>query len=75
MTADSDIVDFNSAMSAFESKHFSTAMNLLKPFAEKGNPDAFLCPPRGLLGTGEVGGEGGGGGGKEDPRDLRDPRG
>lgn len=40
MTEDSDIVDFNSAMSAFESKHFSTAMTLLKPFAEKGNPDA-----------------------------------
>ena len=41
MTAEgSDIVDFNSAMSAFESKHFSTAVQLLSPFAEKGNADA-----------------------------------
>jgi TPR repeat protein len=39
-TEAADIVDFNSAMSAFESKHFSTAIQLLSPFAEKGNPDA-----------------------------------
>ena len=39
-TEAADIVDFNSAMSAFESKHFSTAVQLLSPFAEKGNADA-----------------------------------
>jgi len=40
MTEGEDIVDFNSAMSAFESKHFSTAVQLLSPFAEKGNAEA-----------------------------------
>lgn len=39
-TEAADIVEFNSAMSAFESKHFSTAIQLLSPFAEKGNADA-----------------------------------
>ena len=39
-TEGADIVEFNSAMSAFESKHFSTAIQLLSPFAEKGNPEA-----------------------------------
>ena len=33
-------VDFNSAMSAFESKHFGQACQLLSPFAHQGNADA-----------------------------------
>ena len=41
MSEDSnDIIDFNSAMAAFESKNFARAAQSLGPFAEKGNPDA-----------------------------------
>jgi TPR repeat protein len=40
--SDSDYteIDFTSGMSAFEGKHFPQAINLLLPYAEKGNPDA-----------------------------------
>src|SRR5690606_30934248 len=38
--SDEDDVNFNSAMSAFEAKHFSRAMQLLSPFAEQGNAEA-----------------------------------
>ena len=33
-------VEFNSAMAAFEAKHFGRACQLLGPFAEQGNADA-----------------------------------
>lgn len=33
-------VDYASGMSAFESKHFSTAIRLLSPFADQGHPEA-----------------------------------
>ena len=39
-TEGEEIVEFNSAMTAFETKQFSTAAQLLTPFAEKGNTDA-----------------------------------
>ena len=35
-----DDINLTSGFSAFESKHFSRAMQLLAPYAEKGNPDA-----------------------------------
>lgn len=34
-TEGEEIVEFNSAMTAFETKQFSTAAQLLTPFAEK----------------------------------------
>ena len=37
---DNEIVEFNSAMAAFESKNFARAAQSLGPFAEQGNPDA-----------------------------------
>ena len=36
-----DEMDFNSGMMAFEAKHFSRAMQILSPIAEKGNTDAM----------------------------------
>ncbi len=39
MTTNEDMV-YNSAMEAFAAKHFSTAMQLFLPFAEKGDADA-----------------------------------
>ena len=36
-----DEMDFNSGMVAFESKHFSRAMQFLSVMAEKGNTDAM----------------------------------
>jgi hypothetical protein len=33
-------VEFNSAMAAFEAKHFAQAAQRLGPFAEEGNADA-----------------------------------
>lgn len=35
-----DEVDFSSGMMAFEAKHFSRAMQILSPLAEKGNAEA-----------------------------------
>ncbi|MBO68868.1 MAG: hypothetical protein CL398_11230 [Acidiferrobacteraceae bacterium] len=35
-----DDIDLTSGFSAFESKHFSRAMQLLSPYAEKGNSEA-----------------------------------
>jgi len=35
-----DEIDFASAMAAFEAKHFSRAMQLFSPLAEKGNAEA-----------------------------------
>ncbi len=38
--SEDDEMSFNSGLSAFEAKHFSSAMQLLSPIAELGHPDA-----------------------------------
>ena len=38
--SEEDMMDFNSGMAAFQAKHFSRAMQLLSPFAERGDADA-----------------------------------
>ena len=39
--SDNEDLDFASGMSAFESKHFATAMRFLSPMAESGNTEAM----------------------------------
>ena len=39
--SENEDMDFASGMSAFEAKHFSTAMRFLSPLAEKGNNEAM----------------------------------
>ena len=38
--SDQEEIDLSSGIAAFEAKHFSRAMQLLQPLAERGNPEA-----------------------------------
>jgi len=49
------VVGRGDAVSAYESGRFATALRLLKPFAEAGDPDAQLKAGRILGGLGEMG--------------------